>query len=144
MYPRVFAVMAVVLLVGADDKDAAIKDKETLQGTWVAVEGKASTCQITFSGDKFTLKFKDNDEYQGTFTLTTDKKLRTIDLNIHDIGERSKKHYKDKASLGIYKLEGDNLIWCANEPGKEVRPVKFAREDGEARYMYIVFKRNKP
>jgi uncharacterized protein (TIGR03067 family) len=26
---------------------------------------------------------------------------------------------------GIYELKGEELVWCAGEPGSEARPVKF-------------------
>ena len=56
-----------------------------------------------------------------------------------DEGEK----FVGKTSLIIYAFEGDNLKWCAAEPGQESRASEFPDKEGDDKYLYCVFKRVK-
>ena len=68
------------------------------------------------------------------------------DADMEKVGElvlktQNKDKFKGQTSLAIYEVDGDTFKWCAAEPGKDERPKEFTAKAGEARYMYVVFKR---
>jgi uncharacterized protein (TIGR03067 family) len=144
MRAKLLVVLVVGLLAAAEQKDDAKKEQDKLQGTWAAVEGGPPGGQLTFAGDKFTIRdTKENkDVAKGTFKVDPSKKPKTIDMTVTEDSEGGK--YKGKTSLGIYELDGDQLKWCANEPGKTERPKEFVKEASGDRYLLITFKRHKP
>ena len=122
------------MLVAADDKDADKKDKEKLQGTWNAVSSEsggkeqkeATEHSLVFEGDKFSVKKGDKVMVKGTFKVDASKKPKEIDMEIADGPD----DVKGKTAQGIYKLEGDELSWCVDEPGSGNRPKEFATKEG--------------
>jgi uncharacterized protein (TIGR03067 family) len=145
MKVKALGIVAVVLLIGADD--AAKKDQEKIQGTW-------ETTAITYNGkdlaDEIKLKFvfkgkeatvEGNDEVQKdyakfTFKLDPSTNPRCMDITVAEGNQ------KDTAIEGIYELKGDELRICAKVIGKD-RPTKFASPEGES-IALLVLKRVKP
>jgi uncharacterized protein (TIGR03067 family) len=145
--------LGVGLLAGAEqgkDKKAEKKPRATLEGTWTATKDEGKVI-LTFAGDKFTLtKSKEgkSEDVTGTFNIGVDREGKQPDqINMTVTGGTLKDldKYKGKTSLGIIKLDinGDKLQWCANEPGKDVRPKMFADKDGDMRFLYVTFERAK-
>jgi uncharacterized protein (TIGR03067 family) len=139
------ATVAIAALALADDT-ADRKDKEKLQGTWMAVSGEkegkddpeAKEHAIVFEGDKFSIKKGDKVIVQGTFKIDASKAPKTMDLAITEGPEK----VKDKTALSIYVLDGDELTWCVSEPGSSERPEKLVTKEGVKR-MLVKFKREK-
>jgi uncharacterized protein (TIGR03067 family) len=151
MRTLVLAGVALVATLGlaavalADDA-ADRKDKEKLQGTWMAVSGEkdgkddpeAKEHAIVFEGDKFSIKKGDKVIVQGTFKIDASKSPKTMDLTITEGPEK----VKDKTAMSIYVLDGDELTWCVGEPGSGERPEKLATKEG-VKQMLVKFKREK-
>jgi len=99
---------------GSDAADAKVKD--AVQGTWVAESSERSAHaaddlrghQLTFAGDRFTIRSKGKVVYQGTYTTDPSAKPATIDFK-NTAGEM-----KGKRWLGIYEMDGDTLKICDN------------------------------
>src|SRR5262245_23871401 len=84
MKARCLALLAVVLLVAADDpKDAKKKDLERLQGTWAVAsieyngtkvsDDKVNEMKVTIDGDKLSVKSEAEEVSKyGKMTLTID------------------------------------------------------------------------
>jgi uncharacterized protein (TIGR03067 family) len=139
--------LPMILLLGAclaGQLDAGGKeksDKEKLQGSWSAAKGE-KTLSMQFKGDSFTVIFDGKERFEGTFKIDPTKKPRAIDMKVQKTTDPNNK-YVDKISLGIYEVEGETLKWCANEPGRDVRPTEFAEKSGDQKYLFIVLKREK-
>jgi len=146
-----FAVIALLATLGlaavavADDA-ADKKDKEKLQGTWMAVAGEtegkddpeAKDHALLIEGDKFSIKKGDTVIVRGTFKINASKSPKTMDMEITDGPEK----VKDKAAQAIYAVDGDELTWCVGEPGSGERPEKLATKEG-VKHMLVKFKREK-
>jgi uncharacterized protein (TIGR03067 family) len=117
-------------------EEAARRDRERMQGMWKFVSGKREA-QLLISGDHFTMRFRNGDIYVGTFTLDALAKPRAMDLTIQEGPEA----FRGKTALAIYEFDGDHLIWCPAEPGRENRHGCFpAPDDG---HLCIIFHREK-
>lgn len=112
------------------------KEQKSLQGTWVFSKDDKKG-QLTFAGNKFTFMM-DDETFKGTFKIHPGKKPKGIDMTVQE-----GKKYEGKTSLGIYKLEGDKLTWCANEPGREERPTEFSGGTGDKKMLLVVMDRKK-
>jgi uncharacterized protein (TIGR03067 family) len=135
--------LLAAVLVAADAPDEAVKkEKQQLQGTWVAesvvVKGKANEklkgAKFNFSGDKVTMEFEGKKQ-EGTYTIDATKSPKHIDLTFLRDGRKD-------LDRGIYQIEGDTLKMCVrggyrkfDREGKLVeekvadRPEKFDAED---------------
>jgi uncharacterized protein (TIGR03067 family) len=123
---------------GRAREEAARRDRERLQGTWSFVSGKREA-QLMISGDHFTMRFRNGDIYVGTFTVDPTNRPRAMDLVIQEGPEQ----YRGKTALAIYEMDGEHLIWCPAEPGRESRLRSFPPED-DLGHLCIIFKRNRP
>jgi len=140
---KIVAVLAVGLLIAADDKkDDKDKDAKRLEGTWAVVsmehEGRkapdeqAKGVTLTFTADgKVTVKERDK-ETKVSYKLDAGKKVKQITLD----GDGEKTLY------GIYKLDGDNLTICAIDTSADERPTEFATKEG-SKARLVVLKREK-
>jgi uncharacterized protein (TIGR03067 family) len=134
--------LATVLVAGDAPDEAVKKEKQKLQGTWVAesvvVKGKANEklqgAKFNFSGDKVTMEF-DGKKQEGTYAIDPTKSPKHIDLTFLRDGRKD-------VDRGIYQIEGDTLKMCVrggyrkfDRDGKlveekvSVRPEKFDAED---------------
>ncbi|MBI2806477.1 MAG: TIGR03067 domain-containing protein [Planctomycetes bacterium] len=147
---RMFTMVALMstFLFGACLLDAVAqgaKGAKAVQGSWSQTKGTAKIT-LAFAGDKFTLTKSRDDKKEtinGTFKVDPSKTPHTIDMTVTDGTSRQVEKYKGKTSLGIYKVDGDKLQWCANEPGKDGRPAAFPNEDGDKTHLYLTFERDK-
>ena len=109
-------------------KDAARTDLERIQGTWkltrleingveflfAPLQSREGT-RATFAGDKLTTNFMEGNRH--TFQLHSKSNPRAIDLHPLELA--------DKTLLGIYRLDGDSLMLCFCQRGKQERPSAF-------------------
>jgi len=116
---------------------ATRRDKGRLQGAWSFFSGKRAA-QLLIAGDHFTICFKNGDIYVGTYELDPTHKPRAMDLMIHEGPER----FKGKTALAIYEFDGDHLIWCPAEPGRQERLRAFPPED-DLGHLCLIFRRDK-
>jgi uncharacterized protein (TIGR03067 family) len=133
--------LVVSLLVGADalTQDAP-KDAEALQGTWSLSAGEADgkalpkkklkDGKLVIKGERYTVTLADLGTVKGMQTLDPAKKPKTIDI-IDASGPN-----KDKTSLGIYELKGDEFRVVFAPPGK-ARPTKFATAPDSGQWMHV-------
>jgi uncharacterized protein (TIGR03067 family) len=149
MKTRCLAVLAVVLLLAADDaKDAKKKDLDLLQGTWTAssvefngdkVEADiVKNLSVVIDGDKMTIKGESVEvEKYGKATLKIDPTTtpKIIDISITGGDE------KGTTFEGIYEVDKDEWKLCIKLAGKE-RPAKFESKAG-TQDVLAVFKREK-
>lgn len=136
------------LLAADDAKDAAKKDSQRLQGTWVPTSvqynGKDLTddnngkFKLIFKGDQATVEGSDEvkKEY-AKLTIKLDPSTTPKCLDIVVSGGAQ----KDAVLEGIYELKDDALKICAKVIGKE-RPGQFASPEGSS-IVLAVFKREK-
>jgi uncharacterized protein (TIGR03067 family) len=146
MKVHVLILLAAGFMLAADDKQEKA-DKDKLHGTWQAVSGqrdgrpddKVKEHHLTLSGEGFSIKEGDKVVLKGMFKVDATKKPKALDFTIDEGPEA----LKGKTALGIYELNGDDLKWCAAEPGSSERPTEFAAKAG-TRHLLVVFKREKP
>jgi uncharacterized protein (TIGR03067 family) len=137
---------AAVSLAGAKAKDAP-SDRDALQGSWKLVgrvmrgepqpvDGDAAR-RLVFEGDRFRMYRGDELLFDGTFKVNAGATPRTIDATIDKSNEEAE--LAGKTSLGIYELKGDELKWCAAQPGSSNRPTDFSGKEDEQ--LLVTFKR---
>ncbi len=140
MKRHAWLVLVVGLLLAADDpKDEVKKEQDKLKGTWTVEsserKGQASEegkdAEVTFEGDKITVKTAEGKEHKGTYKIDPTKKPKTIDIT------PSGGDNKDKVHLGIYELDGDTLKVCYNHPDKE-RPTAFSTKADSEEVLYVL------
>jgi uncharacterized protein (TIGR03067 family) len=110
----------VVSQARADDKE----DKEKLQGEWRLVSreqnGESETIEtrakFKFEGDNI---HSSHPPYDGSFSVDSSKKPKTIDITIKD-GRVDGKVWK-----GLYELDGDTLKICFGSIEMPDRPAEF-------------------
>jgi uncharacterized protein (TIGR03067 family) len=131
----------LVVRAGLDEvrarQEAARRDRERLQGTWTFLSGKREA-QLLISGDHFTMRFRNGDIYVGTYTVDPTHRPRAMDLVIDEGPEP----FRGKTALAIYEMDGEHLIWCPAEPGREDRLRAFPPEDDQG-HLCIIFRREK-
>lgn len=132
-----FAVLLVGIVATQVSGDDVQKDQKALQGTWKPAADEGEIKEVKFDGETFVVTMKEG-VFKGKFKIHADMNPRGIDMIVEEAPEDG---YKGKTSLGIYKVEGGALTWCANAPGREQRPPEFAREVGDATFMLIELKK---
>jgi uncharacterized protein (TIGR03067 family) len=140
-----FVVLTPALLPAGDSPpEAAKKDLDQLQGTWVVTsletDGKPASAEEV-KGSSFTVKdaqytLKGKESYRGTLTLDPARKPKAIDATFVD--DQGKE--KGKA-VGIYELEGGRLKICWSDKGGE-RPSAFVSRAGSGTRL-MVFEKGK-
>ena len=146
---RIACTAVALALVGfvslaARAKDAP-GDRDTMQGTWkvVSIERNGRSEDgtgdnertLVFKGERFQLLKGQDVVIDGTFKIDPSASPKTIDMKVD---KAEKPDLADKTSLGIYELKGDELKWCAAEPGVETRPTLFSSAE---RTILAVFHR---
>ncbi len=144
----VIVALSIVCMAAGQEKDAAKKEMEKLEGTWKVTEsdgkvpGWVVDTRLTFKGDRVISKGKGRQEsLPFVFRIDPTKKPKTIDLGV------TKERNPDGkfATEGIYELEGDRLKMCISELH---RPTEFKpKASGKVRvdgHVVITLKREKP
>lgn len=143
---RSIALLALTAGLASAPAPEAKKDEDLFQGRWkvVAVEhgGKKAQAKdfakwtLTVAGDKMTARDGDEVMDESTFRLDAKAKPRAIDLTLMSGPQSGKK------VLGLYELEGDRLVVCFGEPGKD-RPKEVRSPEG-SEVTLLRFERVKP
>ena len=136
------------LLLGLPGLSPADDDAgKALQGVWRGARFSSGKGEDPEKGVKLELIFKNNQIHgkrlpeeqaigTGAFKLSADGK--TIDA----VGTSG--GFKGKTFPGIFKIEGDTLLWCTTTSGNAAdRPTEFAASPAKKSYLIIV-KRQKP
>jgi uncharacterized protein (TIGR03067 family) len=138
-------VLTVGLLIAADgpQDDAAKKELNTFQGTWVLVsaerDGKKAAdekaIKLIIADTKYSLTQESSAVigHRGTFLLDPAKKPKATDVSVTEGPD------KGKTFLGIYELSSDDYKVCFAPAGKE-RPTEFSSKPGN---LLQVWKREK-
>lgn len=116
---------------------ASAADQDKFQGAWQRVSiidgGKpvegAEKESVVFSGGGYTLKDGDTAKSMGTFKLDETKDPKEFDV-MPGAGPN-----KGKTLKGIYKFDGDKLIYCIAGPDLD-RPKEFASPAGSKIRLY--------
>jgi uncharacterized protein (TIGR03067 family) len=141
---RTFGVIiAASLLVGAAVKGAEPVSAKNLAGTWscssAVIDGRpladetAKQLKLTMTTDRYKTERGDQVLFDSTYKVDAAKTPVQIDM----IGTEG--DLKDKAALGIVKLDGDLLTMCYVMPGKE-RPTAFESAPQSGVFL-VVWKR---
>ena len=112
---------------GVLSTEAAGGAETELEGKWVGLP-QIGNWVYEFSEGQFSITSPNPKMwYKGTFTIKPDKEPKQIDLLIK---EMPLPQYVGNTSLGIYKIEGNNLTVALNEPGNPNRPESFSATGG--------------
>jgi uncharacterized protein (TIGR03067 family) len=139
-----FAILAGTVAAPAAPGPKEKEDKsdlKKLQGDWEVTSwvqlGQELNMKAKWSikDDKYTLEMDANLE-EGTIKIDPAKKPATIDLAI------SGGNCKGKDQPGIYKFDGDTIVFCFAWPGTTDRPTEF-QSTAEGRTILITMKRSK-
>jgi uncharacterized protein (TIGR03067 family) len=116
--------------------DAVTEELKRFQGTWkqIACEKDGVTEALdefgfepmtTFLGDAYVVTLADGTvAIEGTFKIDPTREPKTVDW-MDTFGEDA-----GKAFPAIYCLEGDRLVFCAADEGRE-RPTEFRTRPGQ-------------
>ncbi len=130
--------VAISLLAASLAYAGGAGDQKKFQGAWQrvsiidggkAVEG-ADKGFVIFSGSEYTLKDGDTVKSKGTFKLDESKNPKEFDV-IPGAGPN-----KGKTLKGIYKFEGEQLVYCIAGFDLE-RPKSFASPEGSKLRLYV-------
>ena len=139
--------VALVLLCGVSPVPAADtpQERQKLIGVWSGgvVEGDGSkpgstrvvVRELVITADRITAKNGEGASLgEGTYKLGDAGGMKVIDA--FGTGGPT----RGKSYAGIYKLEGDKLIWCSGTPGKP-RPTFFKSEPSNGFLMIVTRKK---
>jgi uncharacterized protein (TIGR03067 family) len=140
--------VAVGLLVAADDAKKDDKGSKGLDGTWKITDAQengkaqdqAKEFHFVFSGKKFSIKKGDDTLIEGTFTLDEKKKPKAIDLKLT---KSVNPNDKGKTAKGIIEVKKGELKLCIAKPGTDTRPDKFETSSGDMRLLVTLKKEEK-
>lgn len=129
--------LAAFCLLAVPTAFASAGDQDKFQGAWQRVSiidgGKpvdgAEKESVVFSGGGYTLKDGDTVKSTGTFKLDETKEPKEFDV-MPGAGPN-----KGKTLKGIYKFEGDKLIYCIAGADLD-RPKEFASPAGSKIRLY--------
>jgi uncharacterized protein (TIGR03067 family) len=133
-------------MIAADNPkdDAAKKELNTFQGTWVLVsaerDGKKTDdkgIKLQIAGNKYSLTQESSAVigHKGTFTLDPSRTPKATEVIVTEGPD------KGKTFLGIYELSADDYRVCFAGPGKE-RPTEFSAKSGSGNLLQV-WKREK-
>ncbi len=137
MTMRLFLVLVLAACATPLQEGAVKKDLDAMQGDWTLRWGEREGQQVDFPpghvytirGDKYCLK--DRELVRLKLDPTCNPKL--LDLTFVDEDDAA----KGQTAEGIYKLEGDTMVWCwYTGDGVKQRPVEFKPEKGSERLVY--------
>jgi uncharacterized protein (TIGR03067 family) len=136
-------IVTASMLVGAAAEGAEPVSAKNLVGSWscssAVIDGRplayetARQLKLTLTADRYKTERGDQVLFDSTYKLDAAKNPTQIDM----IGTEGE--LKDKAALGILKLDGDQLTMCYVMPGKE-RPTAFESAPQSGVFL-VVWKR---
>ena len=127
------------LAVAGGDEKAIEKAKKALQGTWTAKGDEK--IEITFDGNKFMLELK-GQSASGTYTIDPTAKPRSMDLVVVKATGDNTQKWEGNTAKAIYEIDGKQLKWLSNEPGKDNRPTAFPADEKISKVgLYVVFEK---
>jgi uncharacterized protein (TIGR03067 family) len=127
------ALLSLSALLVAADLPAKVEptgDARAIQGTWQSFKeemrggpapGDPRDHQMIFSGENFKLVDGDNVLLRGSFKLDASKTPKVVEMVVSEGAGGD----PEAPVHGIYELKGDELKWCAAEPGSKNGPDKF-------------------
>jgi len=140
-----YAVLSLMLALGADAEDALQKDLKQLQGTWTVVsmemdgkflsEERRKKTKVTVEGEKFIFDTGD-DSHEGLYKLDPNKDPKELNIVVTRGDE------KGKTYLAIYKFESGRMIQGMRLDNKD-RPKEFTGKAGTGCALEI-WERQKP
>jgi len=132
---KMLASCALLALLGAmtQDFDELVRaEQKRFQGTWkvIAAEQKGEKVPpkelegllLIVDGDTIQVKEGGKTQERFVYKLTPDRKPKQIDFTYKE-GPK-----KGRTDRGIYKFQGDQLMFCIEENEKLTRPRDFATE----------------
>lgn len=141
---RCLMLLPVLFILGADAADDAKKELEKFQGQWTPTryvkDGKAldekalKQIELTVEGNKSTFK-KGANITHGIYKVNPAKAPKELDITLTDGSDA------DKTLRAIYKFDGDDLVICVGQLGKD-RPKEFASKE-DSQQILEVWKRKK-
>jgi uncharacterized protein (TIGR03067 family) len=139
-------VLAVALLLADSPKDSAVDAQELKKfaGAWAVIEhehgGKKTprkeilSLAVEMKGEKMTTRDgTDVKEESAVVLLDPKAKPAAIDVKITSGDD------KGKVVKAIYWFDGDKVILCLAEPGKD-RPKEFAAKEGTGHTLMVLLK----
>ena len=126
------------------------EDREKIQGTWKVIKAEMQGQEVpeddiqkgfgtmTIKGNKVTTEKPGGAAIESKITIDPTQTPKTIDLVPQDGPDTE----KGKTFRGIYKRNGDTLVFCMSGPDME-RPKEFKTEAGTM-VMLITLKREAP
>ena len=137
------APVTLVLAAGPQTPDAAKKELERLQGTWLMVgleidgkdvpADKIAETILTIKGDRYSTKVKKT-EHECTIRLDPSKKPPAIDMIFTKPGSAP------ETCAGVYELKGDTLRIARGLTAAQKRPDQFMTWPGTS-YFVVTWKR---
>ena len=117
----------------AKDDDAVKKEMALLEGEFTMVSGTRNgedlpeeflkTAKRITKDGVTTIEMNGELYMKAKITIDTSKKLKTIDYEVTEGGNKGKK------VLGIYAIDGDKITFCFAQPDGE-RPTKLEAKEG--------------
>jgi RNA polymerase sigma factor (sigma-70 family) len=138
------AILPATLAV-ADDAAKNKAEREKLQGTWMPAsaesegqtkDGGSDHERLKIDGD--TLFVMDQAQIAMKATIKLDASKSPMEMDF--VFEEGK--FAGKTALVIYMWDGENLKFCATEPGTDQRPTAFKTEAGDKRMMMVLKRQN--
>jgi uncharacterized protein (TIGR03067 family) len=139
-----FFTLTLVLSVMQTANGEDPKDRDAIQGTWLAstaeLGGKPipdevrKTITLVIKDDKYTVTVGKNPD-RGTVKLDPSAKPKAMDITGTEGPNKGKK------IPAIYELDGDTLKICYDLSGKS-RPTEFKTVEGTQRFL-VTYKREK-
>jgi uncharacterized protein (TIGR03067 family) len=130
--------MPASLSVRGPSARQAQAELQRLQGVWVASSGRRPA-ELLIAGNLFAVKFRDGTVYMGAFDLDLADSPPAMSMRI-DEGPPT---HRGKFARCIYELAGEQLRWCASEPGSEERLTHFPPEE-DRQHLCLIFRRESP
>jgi uncharacterized protein (TIGR03067 family) len=140
---RLLGLIAVGLLLAADDTKKADEAAKQIEGAWQGVSleqdgnknDDANNFTVKIKEGKYEVKMGDDTTGKGKLTLDPTKKPHALDIMVEE-GANS-----GQTQLGIYEVKDDMLKICFAVPDKP-RPTEFSAKEGSGNTL-VVLKRRK-
>ena len=142
--------ISVAALCGQDGQ----KDLDKLQGTWTVTaaeeRGKplpkeiTEKMTVTFKGDKMVIDgpmavAKGEEPAKPEFNVKLDPSKKPKALDVTPLSGK----FKGKTALGIYQMEGDELMICLPNQKQKDRPTEFKSPEGSDLFLVTLKKAKK-